>query len=231
MRNEVDASFSAQERAAVYRVIRERRDVRSDFINTPISDEVLGRILLAAHQAPSVGFMQPWDFVLIRDISARKRVHTHVQSMKDAANIYKGKRKALYGALKLEGILEAPLNICITCDRDRAKGHGLGRRTDAMADLYSTACAIQNLWLAARAESVGVGWVSILEFDTVKQILGIPKHIQIVAYLCVGYVSQFRPKPELETAGWETRTALAELVHFDAWGNRDKTRATSVVTG
>jgi 5,6-dimethylbenzimidazole synthase len=222
------STFSEQDCRAIYRVIRERRDVRSEFINRPIPDEVLGRILNAAHEAPSVGFMQPWDFLLIESVAVRKQIHDHFQRMKQRADIYDGERRDLYKALKLEGILDAPLNVCVTCDRERAKGHGLGRQSDPMTDLYSTVCAVQNFWLAARAESVGVGWVSIVDPDTVKQILSIPPHLYLVAYLCVGYVSEFRNRPRLEEAGWESRTQLKDLVHFDLWTNRDQARAEAI---
>src|SRR5262249_7637025 len=121
-------------------------------------------------------------------------------------------------SLKLAGILDAPVNICVTCDRQRAKGAGLGRQSDPAVDLYSTVCAVQNLWLAARAESLGVGWVSILDIDQLKAILSIPASLTPVAYLCVGYVSEFRPQPDLEAKGWETRSELASVVHFDRWG-------------
>jgi 5,6-dimethylbenzimidazole synthase len=229
MSSRMKPDFSPEERAAVYRVIRERRDVRSDFISEEIPDAVLGRILTAAHHAPSVGLMQPWDFILIRNFSIRKQIHAHAQSMKDRGDIYEGDRKALYCSLKLEGILEAPLNICITCDRSRTTGYGLGRQSDSMTDLYSAACAIQNLWLAARAESIGIGWVSILDWDRVKQLLNIPRERHIVAYLCAGFVSAFRRKPELETAGWEVRTKISNLLHFDQWENQDRQRADAIL--
>jgi 5,6-dimethylbenzimidazole synthase len=222
------SGFSEQDCRAIYRVIHERRDVRSEFIAKPIPNDVLGRILMAAHHAPSVGLMQPWDFLLIESVAVRKQIYDHFKQMKERAAIYEDERQALYKSLKLDGILDAPLNVCITCDRERAKGHGLGRQSDLMTDLYSTVCAVQNFWLAARAESVGVGWVSILDSDTVKQILSIPPRLHLVAYLCVGYVSEFRNRPELEQAGWESRTPLKDLLHFDSWTNRDSLRAAEI---
>ena len=120
------------------------------------------------------------------------------------------------------GILEAPLNVCVTCDHERRKGRGLGRQTDPAVDLYSTVCAVQNLWLAARAESLGVGWVSILDFEELKTTLGIPPALTLVAYLCIGYVSEFRSQPDLEERGWETRSDLASVTHFDRWGVHGK---------
>jgi 5,6-dimethylbenzimidazole synthase len=204
----------------------ERRDIRSHFLPDPIPPAVLGRILNAAHHSPSVGFMQPWDFIVIQDAAVRKAVRQiFLEENRRAAGRYEGGRRTLYESLKLEGISEAPLNLCVTCDRSREKGAGLGRQTDSTTDLYSTVCAIQNLWLAARAESLGVGWVSILDFDRLRSVLAIPPHIAPVAYLCIGYVSEFPTAPELETAGWETRENLARLIHFDTWDGRDAQRA------
>lgn len=226
------SAFSPAERDAVYRAIYERRDIRSQFLPVPVPDDVLGRVLAAAHHAPSVGFMQPWDFIVIRDEGVREAVHLCFRQASDlAAEQYAGDRRALYSRLKLEGIREAPVNLCITCDRQREKGTGLGRQTDPATDLYSTVCAVQNLWLAARAESLGVGWVSILDFDQLRTLLGIPPHLTIVAYLCVGYVSAFPAEPELETHGWERRESLARLIHFDRFGATDEPRSSRLLKG
>jgi 5,6-dimethylbenzimidazole synthase len=213
--------FSDAERRAVYRAIYERRDVRSHFLPDAVPDDVLTRILDAAHHAPSVGFMQPWDFIVIRDPAVRQSIHSNFECAgRRAAEVYQGEQRKLYDGLKLAGILDAPVNICVTCDPQRPKGSGLGRQTDSSVALYSTVCAVQNLWLAARAESLGVGWVSILDFEPLRLTLGIPQGLTVVAYLCVGYVSEFRPQPDLEEKGWETRGSLAEVVHFDRWGSR-----------
>jgi 5,6-dimethylbenzimidazole synthase len=221
--------FSDTERRGVYRAIYERRDVRSQFLPSPVPDAVLGRILDAAHHAPSVGFMQPWDFILIRDEAVRRAVHENfVRANREAAARYEADRQKLYNDLKLEGILRAPVNICVTCDRNRERGHGLGRQSNPETDLYSTVCAVENLWLAARAESVGVGWVSILDHEELKKLLRIPAQVTPVAYLCVGYVSEFRPLPDLETQGWEDRERLARVLHFDGWGVRDEARAAAL---
>ena len=218
-----DRSFSEEERRGVYRAIYERRDVRSHFLPDPVADDVLGRILDAAHHAPSVGFMQPWDFIVIRDKSIRQAVYRNFEcASRRAAEAYQGEQRKLYDNLKLAGILEAPLNVCVTCDHERRKGSGLGRQTDPAVDLYSTVCAVQNLWLAARAESLGVGWVSILDFEEMKTTLGIPPALTLVAYLCIGYVSEFRSQPDLEERGWETRGDLASVTHFDRWGVHGK---------
>jgi 5,6-dimethylbenzimidazole synthase len=222
-------SFSQAERRGVYRAIYERRDIRAQFLPKPIPDHVLGRLLDAAHHAPSVGFMQPWDFIVIRSNGVREAVHNcFVEANRRAAEIYKGERRALYESLKLEGILEAPVNLCITCDPAREKGAGVGRQTDPATVPYSTVCAIQNLWLAARAESLGVGWVSILDLDRLRGLLGIPTELVPIAYLCVGYVSEFPANPELESIGWESRESLTRLIHFDHWGERDEGRASEL---
>jgi len=191
---------------------------------------VLARLLDAAHHGPSVGFMQPWDFIVIRDEAVRSAVHKcFVDANRRAAHRYRGRRRALYDSLKLAGVLEAPINLCITCDRKRARGAGLGRQTDPDTDLYSTVCAVQNLWLAARAESLGVGWVSILDFDRLRNLLGIPEGLTPVAYLCVGYVSEFPDRPDLESAGWESRESLARLLHFDRWRGADERRVSALL--
>lgn len=224
------SAFSAEERRGVYRAIHERRDIRSQFLPPPIPDDVLGGLLDAAHHGPSVGFMQPWDLIVIRDEGVRRGVQEcFLEANRRAAQAYEGERRALYDGLKLAGILDAPVNICVTCDRERPLGAGLGRQTDPMTDLYSTACAVENLWLAARAESIGVGWVSILDPDHLRELLGIPASVTPVAYLCVGYVSEFPERPDLETKGWERRENLAQLIHFDRWDGRDELRADALI--
>ena len=210
--------FSAAERAALYRVIESRRDVRA-FRSDPIDAETLGRILGAAHHAPSVGLMQPWNFIVIRDAATKSRVKGLFQAQNAVAVAnYKGDRADLYASLKLEGIEEAPLNLCVTCDRTRSGPHVLGRNTVVDTDLYSTCCAIQNLWLAARVEGVGVGWVSILDYDDLRPILGIPATVVPVAYLCIGYPREFLDEPELQRHGWATRLPLEQIVFQERWG-------------
>ncbi len=215
-------NFSAAERDAVYRCIETRRDVRGQFLPDPISDEVLARLLNAAHRAPSVGFMQPWDFIVVRDREAKKRVHSaFAAAHTEAAEMFKDGRSDAYRSLKLEGILEAPVGLCVTCDRGRTGPVVIGRTHQPEMDLYSAVCAIQNLWLAARAENLGVGWVSIIRYDNLRKALGIPDHIQPIAYLCIGHVSHFFEKPELETAGWLSRLPLRDVVWFDGWQQRN----------
>lgn len=218
--------FSDEERRGVYRAIYERRDVRSRFINTPLPEDVLARILGAAHHAPSVGFMQPWAFVVIADARVRRAVRQHFEDANArAAAAYAGERRDLYDRLKLEAIEESAVNLCITCDPTVARGHGLGRQTMPETAIYSAVCAIQNCWLAARAEGVGVGWVSIVEADAVRRILAIPDHVIVVGYLCLGYVSGFDATPELEAKGWEHRVPLVNALHFERYGGRDPGRA------
>lgn len=212
------APFSEEEKRGLYRAIYERRDVRSHFLPDAIPEEVLARILDAAHHAPSVGFMQPWDFIVIRDLAIRNQVRENFErANQQAAGIYEGEKRTLYDSLKLAAIVEAPLNLCVTCDHQRTKGAGLGRQSNPSTDLYSTVCAVQNLWLAARAESLGVGWVSILDTEALQTTLEIPREITPVAYLCIGYVSEFSTQPELEKKGWEQREPLANLIHHDRW--------------
>jgi len=215
--------FSEPEREAVYRAIFERRDVRRNFLSSPIPDNVLARLLVAAHHAGSVGFMQPWDFVVVRkDATKRKVKELFNQANAEAASRYKGAKADLYRSLKLEGIEEAPVNLCVTCSRQRAGRHVLGRSTVRDTDLYSTCCAIQNLWLAARAEGIGVGWVSILDHGALKPVLGIPRSVKVLAYLCLGYMSDFSVQPDLELAGWRARLPVDQLIHYESWGNRTK---------
>ena len=206
-------SFEAAARAAVYRAIFMRRDVRSHFVPEPLDDSVLARLLLAAHHAPSVGYMQPWNFVVIRDEARRRAVRDlFVQARQQELPQMPEDRQALYSSLKLQGISESALNLCITCDRRRAQASPLGRWHNPEMDLYSTVCAVQNFWLAARAEGIGVGWVSILDSQVLKEVLEIPDHVVPVAYLCVGRVSGFADRPDLESKGWARRLPLSELI-------------------
>jgi 5,6-dimethylbenzimidazole synthase len=208
--------FCDPELAGVYRAIRERRDVRSGFLPQPLPDEVLLRLLGAAHDAPSVGLMQPWRFIVIRSPETRHAVHSlFAQAQKSATATYEGERAELYRSLKLEGILEAPQNLCIVCDPASEQGHRLGRQTMPETAIYSAVCAVQNLWLAARAEGIGVGWVSILDPEALKHLLDVPRHMALVAYLCLGYVDSFEPRPQLERLGWEQRVALEDVVRLE----------------
>ena len=216
---ESNAEFAEAERDAVYKVMRGRRDVRH-FLPHPIPDEVLRRILEMAHLAPSVGFMQPWNFLLITSPEIRRQVKALFEeaNARELARIEDPGRRELYPRLKLEGILEAPLNIAVTCDGRRDAPFVLGRAPMPQTAVYSTCLAVQNLWLAARAEGVGVGWVSILDKPAIEQLLRLPPGVELVAYLCVGYPTEFRPRPMLEEVGWKNRQPLGDLVFQDRWG-------------
>jgi len=210
--------FSEPDREAVYRAIRTRRDVRHGFLPEPLPEPLLRKLLEAAHAAPSVGLMQPTRFLLIRDSAVRQEIHTAFeQANARARSTYTKGRRDLYVNLKLEGILEAPQNLCFLCDQESSQGHGLGRQTAPETAIYSTVCAVQNLWLAARAEGIGVGWVSILDQAHLRRILRIPAHLAPVAYLCLGYVNSFSDEPDLERFGWEQRRPLEEFLSFDIW--------------
>lgn len=217
----VNDAFSEAEREAIYRVMRSRRDVR-EFRSTPVPLEVIQRILEMAHYAPSVGFMQPWNFILITSLDIRRQIKRmfEAQNEREAARIEDAERQRLYGRLKLEGILEAPLNLAVTCDRRRDDPFVLGRAPMPQTDLYSTCLAIENIWLAARAEGVGVGWVSILDQQAVENLLQLPPGVELVAYLCIGYPIEFRARPLLEEVGWKERMRLEDLVYQDRWGHR-----------
>lgn len=218
--------FSAEEQAAVYRAIYTRRDVRSQFLPRPVEPDVLNRLLTAAHHAPSVGFMQPWNFIVIRDGETRSRIRFAFEnSNAEAATMFEGERRTLYSSLKLEGIASAPINLCITCDRERGGPVVLGRTHNRDTDLYSTVCAVQNLMLAARAEGIGVGWVSIFKDDALRTILNLPDHVVPVAYLCIGYVAELYTKPELETKGWAKRAELKSLIFENGWGKQPSDQA------
>lgn len=216
-------AFTNDARDAVYRAIFTRRDVRGQFLPTPIPDDVLSRVLTAAHHAPSVGFMQPWNFLVVKSDQVKRQVHAAFRAAHaEAAEMFDEDQRKTYKALKLEGIVESPVGICITCDRERSGPVVIGRTHIKTMDLFSSVCAVQNLWLAARAEGLGVGWVSIFHQAALQEALNIPKNITPVAYLCVGYVSHFFDQPELQSAGWLPRLALEDLVYFDQWGQQDE---------
>ena len=216
-------AFSDADRAAVYRAILTRRDVRSQFRPDPVPDDVLLRILTAAHHAPSVGFSQPWDFVVIDNCDQRRAVkELFERENARAAGNYTGARRDLYRSLKLEGILDSAVNVCVTCDRKRGGPHVLGRNTVLDADLFSTCLAVENLWLAARVEGLGVGWVSILDPTELSRLLSLPPDVVPLAYLCLGYVTEFLAAPELQAVGWRARLPVAEAIHANQWGQRWK---------
>jgi len=209
--------FSSAKKEGLYSAIYGRRDVRQ-FKPDPVPAHALEKILNAAHNAGSVGFMQPWNFIVIDDHDIKKKiVKNFSEANEEASRHFSGERKELYSSLKLEGILEAPINICVTCDRERSGPHVLGRNTVPDTDIFSTCCAVQNLWLAARAEGLGVGWVSILSMKKLKSVLNIPEGIVPVAYLCVGYTDHFLKQPLLEKVGWAKRVPLENLIYHNQW--------------
>src|ERR671918_115557 len=219
------ASFSSTEKEVLYKTIFSRRDVRSRFISgRVIPNDVLLRILNAAHHAPSVGFSQPWNFILIKDKSIRAEVkESFLREHKKSISMLDNdtQRQEKYTSLKLEGIMESSINICVTYDSTRFGPFVIGRTSIAETGVYSVCCAIQNLWLAARAEGIGVGWVSILAIDDLRHILGIPKHVKPIAYLCLGYVNKFENKPDLENVDWLKRTILSKVIHYEDWNSTE----------
>lgn len=226
----LENAFDQAARDAVYRAIFTRRDVRSDFLSIPLDDAVLARLLAAAHRAPSVGYMQPWNFIVIRDPERRAQVRDIFLSARlQEVEAMASDRQALYRTLKLEGICESAVNLCVTCDRSRSKNSPLGRWHNPEMDLYSTVCAVQNFWLAARAEGVGVGWVSIIDPGALKKLLAIPDHVVPVAYLCVGPVSTFAGQPDLESKGWAKRLPLSSLIMSDSYGGPGEEALKSLV--
>ncbi|MER0478743.1 nicotinate-nucleotide--dimethylbenzimidazole phosphoribosyltransferase [Streptomyces sp. Edi2] len=215
------AGYDDSERAAVHRVMRERRDIRNGFLGDPIPNEVLLRVLEAAHTAPSVGHSQPWDFVVIRSDETREKMHQLAASQREAyAKSLPKARAKQFRELKIEAILETPVNIVVTADSTRGGRHTLGRHTQPQMAPYSSALAVENLWLAARAEGLGVGWVSFFDEREMVRELGLPEHLEVVAYLCIGYVDEFPEEPELLQAGWSKRRPLSWVVHEETYGRR-----------
>ncbi|MEU9333501.1 nicotinate-nucleotide--dimethylbenzimidazole phosphoribosyltransferase [Streptomyces sp. NPDC048290] len=214
-------AYDDAEREAVLKVMRERRDIRNGFRADPIPHEVLLRVLEAAHTAPSVGHSQPWDFVVIRSTETRRAMHELATRQRDAyaKSLPKGRAKQ-FKELKIEAILDTPVNIVVTADPTRGGRHTLGRHTQPQMAPYSSALAVENLWLAARAEGLGVGWVSFFDEREMVRALGLPEHLEVVAYLCVGYVDEFPDEPELAQSGWSRRRPLSWVVHEETYGRR-----------
>ncbi len=214
-------AYEPSVRDAVHRVIRERRDIRNGFRSDPIPHDVLLRVLEAAHTAPSVGHSQPWDFVVIRSEKTREKMHELAMRQREAyAKSLPKARARQFRELKIEAILDTPVNIVVTADPTRGGRHTLGRHTQPQMAPYSSALAVENLWLAARAEGLGVGWVSFFDERQMVTELGLPEHLEVVAYLCVGYVDEFPEEPELMQAGWSQRRPLSWVVHDEEYGNR-----------
>lgn len=205
----------------LYEVIHRRRDVRGQFTGAPLADEVLDRVLAAAHAAPSVGLSQPWDFIVVRDRGLREVFHRHVHDERDLFAASLGTEDAArFGRIKIDGVLESTLSVVVTYDPGRGAPAVLGRHAIADTGLYSVCLAIQNLWLAATVEKLGVGWVSFYREEFVQRLLGIPSGIRPVGWLCLGPVSHLEAVPDLERLGWRRRRPLDAAVHADRWGSR-----------
>jgi len=211
------ADFTREEIDAVYRVMTARRDMRH-FLSDPIDAALLDRLLAAAHLAPSVGLMQPWRFIRIRDRALRERIHALVEAERAQTARALVERDDEFMRLKVEGILECGELLVAALAPGRDK-HVFGRRTMPEMDLASVACAIQNLWLAARAEGIGMGWVSLFEPETLRELLRMPVGSRPVAVLCLGHVREFYPRPMLEMADWAHPCGLAALTHIDYWSS------------
>lgn len=205
----------------LYDVIHRRRDVRAEFTGAPIPRDVLDRVLAAAHAAPSVGLSQPWDFILVRDVRLRRAFYEHVQGERAVfARGLRGDAAERFGKIKIDGVLESTLSVVVTYDAARDGPAVLGRHAIADAGLYSVCLAIQNLWLAATAEGLGVGWVSFYREAYLRELLGIPGDVRPVAWLCLGPVSRLQSAPDLERHGWRQRRELDAAVHLDRWAGR-----------
>jgi 5,6-dimethylbenzimidazole synthase len=209
--------FSPHERRAVYRVISERRDMRRFVPGSVVDEEVLARLMQAAHAAPNVGLMQPWRFIRITDASLRRRIHALVDEERPLTATALGERADEFLALKVEGILECAELLVVALGDDRDK-HVFGRRTLPQMDLASVSCAIQNLWLAARCEGLGMGWVSLFDPHRLAALLDMPASAEPVAILCLGPVPEFPDRPALELDGWAVPRPLSEFVCENRWG-------------
>ena len=218
----MNEEFSDDEKAGFYKAIYSRRDARSHFTSESINDKVLTKILNAAHHAPSVGFSQPWNFILIKNQQTKNKIKKSFDSENlRASEQIEGSKKSEYLSLKLQGILESPVNICITYDPTKFGPFVIGRTSISETGIYSVCCAIQNMWLAARAEGIGLGWVSILSNDVLKKELELPEHIIPIAYVCLGHVTKFETKPDLERAKWLPRLQLSDVVYYEKWEEKD----------
>jgi 5,6-dimethylbenzimidazole synthase len=211
-------------RQTLYDAIHARRDVRGQFTGDPVPDAVLRRVLEAAHAAPSVGLTQPWDYILVRDERTRREFRDHVRHEQQVfARSLDRETARRFARIKIEGILEASLGIVVTYDPDRGAPAVLGQHAIADTGLYSVCLSIQNLWLAATAEGLGVGWVSFYREEFLQQLLGIPSRIRPVAWLCLGPVTHLEPVPDLERHGWRRRRDLDLALHDDRWAGQPGT--------
>lgn len=208
--------YEAADRETVHRVIADRRDVRR-FRPDAVPDDVLGRVLEAAHRAPSVGLMQPWRLIVIRALDTRMAVRRLAQRERLRQAHKFDERTRHFLDQKVEGVVEAPLGLCVCCDHGHPDVEVLGRGTIPDTDIYSAACAVENLWLAARAEGLGVGWVSFYRPEDLRALLGIPTRASPIAYLCIGWPDERPVRPGLEAAGWSSRMTLEAVVMDERW--------------
>ncbi|MGW1743514.1 5,6-dimethylbenzimidazole synthase [Nocardia sp. NPDC001965] len=203
---------------SVYEAIRTRRDVRAEFTGEPIDDSTLWRILAAAHCAPSVGNSQPWDFVVVREPVTLRKFAAHVSGRRlDFARSLPPERARTFAPIKIEGVQESGTGIVVVHDDSRGGTQVLGRATVPETGLFSTILAIQNLWLAATAERIGVGWVSFYDEPFLADLIELPIGVRPVAWLCIGPVTEFRTVPDLERFGWRERRPLSAAVHRERY--------------
>ena len=204
----------------MYEAIHRRRDVRGQFTGDPIPGDVLERVLLAAHAAPSVGLTQPWDFLLVDDRTVRRAFYDHVEDERQKfAGSLPQPLAERFSTIKIDGILEASICVVVSYDPERGAPHVLGRHAIADAGLYSVCLAIENMWLAATAEGLGMGWVSFYREGFLRHLLGIPLTIRPVAWLCLGSVTHLEEVPDLERHGWRNRVGLSEVLHYNSWSD------------
>ncbi|MCH9767894.1 MAG: 5,6-dimethylbenzimidazole synthase [Actinomycetia bacterium] len=207
--------------SGLYDVINRRRDTRAEFTGEPIPADVLERVLSAAHAAPSVGMSQPWDFILVRSAGTLRAFRDHVNEERAVfARELPEERAEVFSRVKIEGICESGLGIVVGYDPNRGGPKVLGRHAIPDAGLYSVVCAIQNLWLAATFEEIGVGWVSFYREQFLRELVGMPQHVRPVAWLCVGTVANLPDVPDLERHGWRGRSSLASVVHEERYHRR-----------
>jgi len=204
----------------LYDAIARRRDTRAEFTGEPVAPELLERVLRAAHAAPSVGMSQPWDFVLVRSPATLAAFRDHVLAEREVfAGSLAGERSETFRPIRIEGICDSGLGVVVGYDPTRGGQHVLGRHAIADAGLYSVCLAIQNLWLAATAEGLGVGWVSFFREEFLRDLVGLPAHVRPVAWLCLGHVAGVPEVPDLERFGWRARAPLADVVHEERYGH------------
>ncbi|MFJ3049008.1 5,6-dimethylbenzimidazole synthase [Pseudomonas nitroreducens] len=213
-----DHAYSPEERAALYRAIAERRDMRH-FSGGEVAPELLARLLEAAHQAPSVGLMQPWRFIRVTSRDVRQSIHQLVEEERIRTAEALGERSDEFMKLKVEGVLDCA-EVLVAALMDGREAHVFGRRTLPNMDLASLSCAIQNLWLASRAEGLGMGWVSLFDPVALGDLLGLPDGAEAVAVICLGPVNEFYPAPMLALEGWRQPRSLGELVFENRWGEK-----------